>query len=162
MITQERVKYLFHYDPDTGVLRWERKPHIRFNDSLIGRRAGTLRRDGYRQVRVDGKIYNEHTIIFLWAFGRIPKQIDHANRNQADNRLANIRECTQSQNNGNKVVQSNNKTTGVKGIWFTGKSYQVQIKCGDICICKNFADLEKAKNFRRIQSVKLFGEFHRS
>jgi len=42
-------------------------------------------------------------------------QIDHINGDPTDNRKCNLRECTQSQNNANSKIRSDN-TSGYKGV----------------------------------------------
>lgn len=48
--------------------------------------------------------------------GRWPtEEIDHINNNRSDNRIANLREASRSQNCGNQTVRRNSKT-GIKGV----------------------------------------------
>lgn len=98
MISQKRIQELFDYDQETGYVinRVTRCP-----TALKGDRAGTVGVKGYRQVYLSGTIYYEHRLVWFYVHGYWPIQIDHINGDRSDNRLANLREVTQSQNNAN-------------------------------------------------------------
>lgn len=109
--TLERVKELFDYRGDG--LYWKKT----FSKAVQGDRAGLIDMFGYRLVGVDGEIYKEHKLVWLWHTGTYPKYLDHVNGDRSDNRLGNLRECTSSQNSQNRARASNN-TTGFKGVYF--------------------------------------------
>ncbi len=71
----------------------------------------------YRGKKIDGK----YTMIYLHRFilNLTDKKIlvDHINMNPLDNRKENLRICTYSQNQMNKIVQKNN-ISGYKGVHF--------------------------------------------
>ena len=111
-LTQERLKELLHYDPETGVFRWkvDRPKGVK-----IGNKAGTLDQDGYRKISLDGKRFYAHRLVWLYVHGEFPfDQIDHKNRVPDDNRLVNLRQATSGEN------RANSKTThlGMKGAYF--------------------------------------------
>lgn len=119
ILTQERLKKLLSYDPDTGVFTWVASNSNRVK---VGAVAGCLKRaDGYSQIQVDGKLYLAHKLVFLYVFGSLPiKEIDHINRIKHDNRVDNLRFCNRTENNQNTKVRSDN-TSGVKGVsWSKG------------------------------------------
>ena len=93
----------------------------------VGGRAGTLNNNGYRHVRVDGKLVGEHRIIYEMFNGPIPDgmQIDHINGVRDDNRIENLRVVTITENHHNRKT--------VKGFTFRkseGK-FQAYIQVGD-------------------------------
>jgi hypothetical protein len=81
------------------------------NGQCAGKRAGSLRPDGYRNITVnlDGKrkSYLEHRLCFYYMTGKWPSEIDHVNRIKDDNSWTNIRECTRAENNWNKISGKN-------------------------------------------------------
>ena len=116
MLTQDRLKELFIYDPLTGVVT--RK--VRTSSSTkIGGVVGSLRRDGYVRAKVDNKSYLLHRLIYFYMTGGWPNVIDHINGVRKDNMWANLRSCTQQQNMFNRKMSRNN-TSGVKGVrWYS-------------------------------------------
>lgn len=58
-----------------------------------------LAKNGYAVTRRNGKVEHIHRIILNVRPGMY---VDHINGNKLDNRLSNLRECTNSQNNMNK------------------------------------------------------------
>lgn len=55
-------------------------------------RTGTITKNGYKAIRLNGVIKYEHRLIWEQAYGEIPKgyQIHHINHNKLDNRLENL------------------------------------------------------------------------
>lgn len=115
VLTQERVKELFSYDAETGILRWRVRPvsHIHVDDV-----AGHRSNKGYLIVKVANRAYKAHRIIWLYAFGSWPQEIDHINRVKDDNRLSNLREVTQSENMLNRDLRTDNHS-GVTGVYWS-------------------------------------------
>lgn len=112
ILTQARLKELLHYDPDTGSFVWVRKPA---RNIPVGRTAGCVSGNGYRQISVDGVIYLSHRLAWLYTHGEWPGEIDHKNRDKADNRVDNLRDTTHQKNCENRALQANNKS-GVRGV----------------------------------------------
>lgn len=88
-----------------------------FNSGVtIGQRAGTVLRDGYRQVRVNGKQYREHHLVWLLHKGHLPSELDHINCIRDDNRIENLRECTRAENMQNRKIPMKTNTVGFIGV----------------------------------------------
>lgn len=109
-LTQAEVKRLFDYRD--GVLYWRIKPA---SNVFIGKPAGTLSK-GYSRTTINGKIYLNHRLIFLYHHGYIPENIiDHIDRNTLNNNIENLRETVQQCNIRNSKQFCTN-TSGVKGV----------------------------------------------
>lgn len=109
----ERVRSLFDFDPETGVLSWKNSVSHR----SAGKRVGNaLLKDGYRRVSVDDSSWAEHRIIWLYVHGFWPpEEIDHINGNRTDNRILNLRLANRSQNASNARKPITN-SSGYKGV----------------------------------------------
>jgi hypothetical protein len=80
-------------------------------------------------IRIDGVLLREHRVIFAMVHGRWPDgDVDHRNRNKADNRPKNLREATRSLNNCNAGLRRDNKT-GYKGVYFHPRRRQYRAYC---------------------------------
>lgn len=104
----------FVYEPKTGKLFW--KAYI---PRVGGQEAGCLSQ-GYIRVGWGGTNVMAHSIIWRMVKGYWPKEIDHINRDRADNRWENLREVTHSVNMVNRPLQSNN-TSGHKGVTWNSR-----------------------------------------
>jgi hypothetical protein len=123
-MTQQDIKSLPVYYKD-GELYWSEVTSNRIKKDTI---AGTLTEHGYRFVSINKKRVYVHRLIFFIFNGYYPKYIDHINGDRSDNRIENLRECTNSQNSANKNKLATNKS-GYKGVHFVrsvGK-YRAQI-----------------------------------
>ena len=126
MLTQEKVKELFHYEPDTGNLVWRVDCGAH---KVAGKIAGYLNNEGYLRIRIDGKGYQAHRLIWLYVNGAWPvNEIDHVNGVRNDNRISNLREVTNSQNLQNQRKPSLNNTSGFLGVSAYGGKWLAQIK----------------------------------
>lgn len=106
---------LFYYNPN-GWLEWKSSHASRIK---LNERAGCTFKGGYRRIFVNGKSHAEHRLVWLYHYGKMPeKDLDHINRNPSDNRIENLRECTDKENQQNTNIQKNN-TSGYKGVgWY--------------------------------------------
>ncbi len=117
-LSAKRLRELLHYDPETGIFTWRTDADRSSNPYLMRQQAGSLRPTGYRAIRIDYEIYQEHRLAWLYVHGRWPEQhIDHINRNKADNRIANLREASIGQNLANMTNHKDN-SSGFKGVSF--------------------------------------------
>jgi len=100
MLTQDRLKELVSYNPETGIFTWVSRPTNRVK---IGSAAGCPDKDGYILIGIAGKIYKAHRLAFLYMDGLMPEHdVDHINGVKSDNSWSNIRRATRSQNNINR------------------------------------------------------------
>lgn len=112
MMTSIEVRNLFDYSPESGELRWRQ---ITGNRVHIGDLVGSSQ-GHYRQVSIRGKRYYIHRLIWLYVYGREPiGLIDHINKDGFDNRIANLREATNQQNQANRA-KFKNCVSGFKGV----------------------------------------------
>jgi hypothetical protein len=113
-VTKEEVQEFIAYDPETGIFVWK---VARPRGVKAGRRADRDNQaGGYRKVHLNGRYYQASRLAWLLGHGHWPPdQVDHINGDRGDNRLANLRECSQSESMANVRRQKNN-TTGFKGV----------------------------------------------
>lgn len=124
-----KIREYLSYDPGTGVLHWIKTKRAPIN---VGDVAGTPTPQGYISVGFGGRNYKAHRLAWLFCHGALPPpgtDMDHINGVKSDNRIANLRLATRSQNNANSPKPSHN-TSGYKGVaWHKGgKKWQAGIK----------------------------------
>jgi len=160
MLTAERLHDLLNYDPLTGIFYW------RVNRSNIkaGSVAGHPTLRGYITIRIDHLPYQAHRLAWLYTYGSWPTdQIDHANRIKTDNRIANLREASRSENLRNSARRSDN-TSGFKGVsWFPkAQKWGALIAINNHRIFLGLYDTrEAAAAARREAADRLHGQFAR-
>lgn len=114
-LTQSRLKELLSYDPETGIFI-RLKANGKQSRWKAGTTSGSADKFGYRMVIVDGHRYFAHRLAWLYMTGSWPAEdLDHRDRDKANNRWANLREATDSQNLCNTGPRKDNKL-GVKGV----------------------------------------------
>lgn len=168
------VRAILHYDPETGVFTWRERPREHFkthnafatwNTRFSGSVAGTQRSNGYLIISISGRRFYAHRIASLYMTGEWPEaDIDHINGDRADNRFANLREATRSQNNFNAGPQKNN-TSGRKGVCWNKRAskWQASIKKNNIQIYLGvFGSIDAAASAYEQAAKELHGEFART
>lgn len=170
--SQQVLKQLFDYNPETGIAIWlKRKPEFinasseveavgkatAWNNRLEGKQLGTLDTNGYLKIAIFNQRFWLHRIIWKWMEGYDPDQVDHIDGVRSNNSWVNLREVSVKENAKNKR-RLNRNTTGVTGVSIckrTGK-YHTYIGHGDTRITLGyFADLESARNARKTAEIKL-------
>ena len=158
-LTQERLKFLLCYDPDTGIFTWAIDPagHKRKRGDV----AGQIDRHGYRIIGIDNQRYQASRLAFFWMTGRWPMpECDHIDGDQANNRWRNLREASRIENLRNKKIQSNNKV-GLKGTYLhsPGK-WRSRLKIDGRMVELGLFDCPAAARLAYIVAAdKHFGEF---
>lgn len=144
MITQEKLKKILEYNPDTGDFI-RRTSYIKVK---AGDKAGGINKRGYREIRVLGKKYLAHRLAWLYINGYFPEMIiDHINGDTQDNRISNLRLITASGNNQNRRKSrkdSNSKYLGISIKQQNGKTrWQVRIQIEGVRFYLGLFDTEE-------------------
>lgn len=149
MLTQERLKKLLVYDPDTGLWIWNKRMGSR---AMRGDPAGHVAQDGYRKIKINGKQFKSSRLAYLYMKGYFPKEeVDHGNRTRDDDRWCNLKEASPSGNSRNRSLRHNN-TTGISGINTTPEgTFRTKIAGTYIGTFKNKDDAVKARLKAEVQ-----------
>lgn len=114
MLTAERLREVLDYDKDTGAFRWR---VTLSNRAMAGREAGTIGKNGYRYISVDGHRCLAHRIAWLYMTGEHPpSMIDHIDTNSLNNRWENIRAADHRINAENKRKPLPGNKVGLLGV----------------------------------------------
>lgn len=153
----DHLRDLLAYDPATGVFTWRVSTSNRVK---IGDIAECRDRAGYVVIRIDGVLYRAHRLAWLYHYGIEPTVfIDHIDMDKSNNRIANLRLATKSQNQANTKARKDN-ALGVKGVYFDVKrnKYQVKIRRQHIGRFESLADAIAAYV---VAAKQEFGDFAR-
>jgi hypothetical protein len=154
----------FLCDPDDGKLFWKIRPDVHFaneasakrwNKRNSGKEAGS-KDHGYRRVSIRRSFFYVHRIIWKMATEMEPDVIDHINGDGMDNRLNNLRSCSQKENcrNQNRLAESGVYKCRDYG-WYG------QVPVGEKTISKLFKTKDEAVLWRRNSALSLgFTERH--
>jgi len=129
VLTQERLKELATYNPDTGVFICAK--NRRGSKNKIGDILGSITNSGYIEIQLDGKRYLAHRLAVLAMLGTMPeKVVDHINREKLDNRWVNLRCVSQVENEHNQYRKPTNNSTGCIGVHRWGTKFRAKINVG--------------------------------
>lgn len=134
-LSNAEAKQRFRYDPDTGNLIWRSRPkeqfrslgswkawHTRWGGKPAGHRHTCTVGKTYIQVRVGGRLYYAHRIVWAMNYGDVPptSQVDHIDGDGANNRLENLRlvDATGQKRN---VRRLRTNTSGHNGVYWDKK-----------------------------------------
>jgi len=136
------LRKLLRYEPETGSLYWLERPLEMFKserarNSWNTRYAGNpaLTADsghGYLIGCVLNQMQKAHRVIWAMQTGAWPTdEVDHINRNRSDNRWANLRQATRSENMRNVSSDPKSKSQYLGVSWYAAKQkWQAQISAG--------------------------------
>ena len=123
-VTLQMVKDAVKYDAATGIFTWARSRKGVNAGDVAGNKAPT----GYWRVQIMRHSRLAHRLAWFYVHGVWPKHdLDHVNGVRTDNRIANLREVTRSQNLQNRVVASRRSTSGLLGAHRSWGGWQARI-----------------------------------
>lgn len=155
-ISRERVAELVEYRD--GNLYWKVDQGRVKKGMLAGCVCGR-----YRKVMLDKKLYSVSRVIYFLHHGDLPEVVDHINGNTQDNRIVNLRGCTQAENVRNASTPCTN-SSGIKGVYWhkRDKRWLVRLSInGKTKYFGSFADKEEARKHAEEMRIKHYGEFAR-
>ena len=109
MMDAAKVRRFLDYDPGTGTMVWLNVSpyHREKNGMLAGGVVPNQSGKFYHTISLNGRKYKRSRLAFAWMTGAWPThQIDHINGDSTDDRWANLREATATQNAWNHRKRS--------------------------------------------------------
>lgn len=146
----DAIKAKFVCDYKTGELR-----------RLDGKKITFGFNKGYLTANLHGNTYPVARIIYILYHEKVPIIVDHRNGVKLDNRIENLRNCTDMENHWNSGVQKNS-SSGVTGVTknHSGSGYIAYIFCqGKNKHLGTFSTIQKATHARWKAEQELLGEF---
>lgn len=143
LLDHNRLLELFTYEPETGkFLR---------NSTKGGQKKGSIAGSidpstGYIKISVDNKSYRAHRLAWFYVYKRWPNdQVDHIDRNRANNAIENLREVDNRENQNNS-----SNSTEHPNIYQIGNKYMVMFKINTVNKYFGIYSFEQAKKVRNI------------
>jgi hypothetical protein len=158
MLTQEKLKSVVTYNPETGIFIREPCSNNSFKRVVTGSKDVA----GYLLITINKYPYKAHRLAWLYVYGNFPTgALDHINGIKSDNRISNLRMCTKKQNGHNRALNKNN-TTGYRGVTFVKitKRYEARIKIdGKLKALGTYATAKEAGDAYIEYAKIIHGEF---
>ncbi|MFA5951519.1 MAG: HNH endonuclease [Hyphomicrobium sp.] len=155
-LTAERLRAELDYCRITGNFYWRRSR----KGVNAGDVAGSRNALGYVIIGLWRKKYLAHRLAWLHVYGRWPVGLlDHRDRNQSNNRFANLREALPTESNANRNCRADS-TIGLKGVSPNGSGFCARLmKDGERLYLGQFDTPEAAHDVYMQTLEHLYGEF---
>lgn len=155
----ERISAVLKINVESGRCFWRVGPRA-------GKEAGCREPRGYVKIMIGGVQYRRHRIVWTAAHGPIPPgmEIDHRSTDRTDDRIANLRLATHSQNavNRDRPVGRTSSVLGVDLHRQTGR-WRARIRAGGrVHHLGLFDDEASAGAAYKAAAERLHGEFARA
>jgi len=157
-LTQEYVKHILHYDPETGdFIRLKRTGRTTHTGDILGCISKGASGKRYTVFMVKNILYGAHRLAFFYMEGRWPNnEIDHIDGNGLNNKWNNLREVTHQENMRNTKLSSTN-TSGHIGVYWSKalNKWRSQIMINDKCMYLGiFIEIKDAIKARKEAEAK--------
>lgn len=134
-----KIRNKLSYDNGTGNLTWKDDGST---NNRVGMTAGSSDK-GYHRVWINGRTWMAHRVIWAIYYGKWPDNtIDHIDGDSLNNRISNLRDVTQLENNCNKRPYRGRVFKGVtlkKSKWYVRVTKGGSFKQGGSYACLGLA-----------------------
>ena len=155
-ITQDQVKELFDYR--NGNLYWKAaRSNIKAGDL-----AGTLPKDGYRTIGINGTRYYAHRLIYIFHHAFCHPYLDHIDGNPLNSCIENLRGATHQENGMNRKknesMNGKSQSSKFKGVSLFNRNKKWRAYIGREYLGSFTSELEAAKAYDNA-ALERDGEF---
>ena len=156
MITQNRLKELLNYDPETGYFTRLMKRQ----KYQVGEIAGTINKQGYRIIELYGRAYYASKLAWFYMTGEwAENEIDHIDTNPGNDKWINLRKATHQENTQNRNGWGESR---IKGVRAKGNRFEARIRVsGNLIYLGLYKTKEEALQVYNEAAQKFFKEFAR-
>ena len=124
-MTHDELLHALEYDTSTGIFTRRKSA----GNVLKGSVLGTLDNKGYLIGMVNRKYVRLHRLAWFYVYKEWPtNQIDHIDGDKTNNRIANLRDCTTSENCVNQRSPRRNNSLCVQGVHQVKKTGRYRAK----------------------------------
>lgn len=156
ILTLDELHKRISYDPATGV-----STHlVSTRRRKAGAVAGRIDHEGYRVLGVYGARYRHARLVWFYMTGRWPNgEIDHRDGDRANDRWANLRECSRQQNAANGKRR---RINGPKGAYWSQNRWAsyISVHGKQLYLGRFWTEIEAAQAYKNA-AREHFGEFAR-
>lgn len=114
MITQEELKELLHYDPDTGIFTWRKSRSRLAHKGDVAGCAQSSKGAKHIFIRINGVAISASRLAYLYMDGVLPSKdfiVQHLDRDGMDNKFKNLRVIKRA------LLPRINCGTGITGVY---------------------------------------------
>lgn len=124
----ERCHQLFTYND--GELFRKTPSGGQQKNSVVGF-DHACKKDTYRRLKIDGKSYMLHRIVFLMFTKTMPDLVDHIDGNTMNNKIENLRESCKKTNRWNSAGNKGSQS-GIKGVYSDRGRWKALVNVGGV------------------------------
>lgn len=117
-VSHERLLKLLSYNPETGLFTWLVSLKGCGGHVKVGKPAGSRHSSGYITISVDGVPYQAHRLAWFYVYAKWPAdELDHINRDRADNCISNLKVVSKAENQYNIGLPKHNRSGCLNVFW---------------------------------------------
>jgi hypothetical protein len=123
-MTQDELKQMMHYDPDTGIFTWR----VKHKKAVPGKIAGCRKAGCRTRICIDRKLYYAGRLAWFYMKGQWPDpEVDHKDGDKSNDTWNNLREASRWQNGTNRKYFGKAGQQLPPGVSQNGKKFQAKI-----------------------------------